>query len=220
MTAPQTTEDGSLPDARRKLDDAISSLIDPKPRYTETKAGTVWLDPLYDQLHDALPGEKQQRSGVPRSQAPLWVDAVDLLHEIDRAVAEWEPNWPAIPGNLTGRDAQPPTVLRLQAINARKWRPQDASEVTTIANRITAWAERITTLLADTHVKTLSAPCPACGKTTVYRKDSGGELVRQPALQITTIGCQCQACKTSWSPDLYMHLARVLGYDLPAGVLE
>lgn len=219
MTAPQTTEDGNLPDARRKLDDAISSLIDPKPRYTESEAGTVWLDPLYAQLQDAVPGEKQHRSGVPRSQAPLWVDAVDLLREIDTAVAAWEPPWPEIPGDLT-TDPPPPTVLRLQTIQARTWRPQDTTHIKTITARITTWTERITTLLADTHIKTLSAPCPACGKTTVYRQDSAGELVRQPALQITTIGCQCQACKTSWAPDLYMHLARVLGYDLPAGVLE
>lgn len=218
MTSPEPIEDGNLPEARRQLDYAISTLIDPKPQYTEAEAGTVWLDPLYTQLQDALPGEKQHRSGVPRSQAPLWVDAVDLLREIDTKVTEWEPPWPPIPGDLT--DPPAPTVLRLRVIQARTWRPQDTTTINTITATITTWTERITTLLTDTHVKTLSAPCPACDKQTIYRRDSAGELVRQPALQITTMGCICQACRTTWSPDLYLHLARVLGYDLPAGVLE
>jgi hypothetical protein len=42
----------------------------------------------------------------------------------------------------------------------------------------------------------------------VYRKDSAGETVRQPALQITTLGCRCMACRHSWSPELHLHLPR------------
>lgn len=219
MTAPQPAQDGNLPEARRELHDAICDLVNPRPQYTDTDDGTVWLDSLYIQLQGAVPGEKQHRSGVARSQPPAWIDAIDTLRDIDSAVTGWEPRWPAIPGNLSN-DPEPPTVLRLRIIALRAWRPQDTAEVKKIAAKIRYWVDRITTLLADTHVKHISAPCPACGKTTVYRKDSGGELVRQPALQITAMGCQCQACKTTWAPDLYMHLARVLGYDLPAGVLE
>jgi hypothetical protein len=62
---------------------------------------------------------------------------------------------------------------------------------------------------------------PACGATTVYRKDSTGELVRQPALQIVAEhGCTCQACRYTWAPSHYLLLCKVLGFELPAGVLE
>jgi hypothetical protein len=54
----------------------------------------------------------------------------------------------------------------------------------------------------------------------VYRRDSAGELVRQPALQIVAEqGCTCQACRHCCTPDLYLHLCRVLGFDLPDGVI-
>ena len=217
MTAPQPDQDTNLPAARRELHDAVTALINARPMMTDSE--TVWLDSLYLQLQGAVPGEKQHRSGVARSQPPAWIDAIDTLRDIDCTVTGWEPRWPAIPGDLMG-DPEPPTVLRLRIINARTWRPQDTPEVKKIGAKIQSWVDHITDLLTDTHVKHISAPCPACGKQTVYRKDSGGELVRQPALQITTMGCVCQACRASWSPDLYLHLARVLGYDLPAGVLE
>ena len=54
----------------------------------------------------------------------------------------------------------------------------------------------------------------------MYRRDSGGERVRQAALQITTAGCQCMACRHVWTPDKFVFLARVLAFDLPDGVLE
>ena len=66
----------------------------------------------------------------------------------------------------------------------------------------------------------LSAPCPAYSATSVFRRDSAGERVRMPALQIiTNLGCTCQACRYTWSPEYYLHLARVLGLDAPAGVI-
>ncbi|EUA18451.1 putative phage protein [Mycobacterium xenopi 3993] len=61
---------------------------------------------------------------------------------------------------------------------------------------------------------------PGMRKKTVYRRDNAGDLVRQPALQITTQGCVCQHCRTVWGPERFMLLAKVLGYDLPPGVLE
>ncbi|WP_424712782.1 DUF7340 domain-containing protein [Mycobacteroides abscessus] len=65
-----------------------------------------------------------------------------------------------------------------------------------------------------------SAPCPACQKRWVYRRDSSGENVRQPALQLTAQGCSCQACRYTWDPSYFVHLARVLECPLPEGVLE
>jgi predicted RNA-binding Zn-ribbon protein involved in translation (DUF1610 family) len=150
----------------------------------------------------------------------VWIDALELCHEIDTAVSAWEPRWPEIPGDLT-QDPPPITILRLRAIQARSWRPQDCRNILQIAEAVKSWATSITELLTDKPRWTLPAACPQCGKKTVYRHDSGGELVRQPALQITTLGCQCQSCRAGWSPDQFVFLAtRLLGYDLPEGVLE
>ncbi|GFG74710.1 hypothetical protein MBOT_20750 [Mycobacterium botniense] len=110
--------------------------------------------------------------------------------------------------------------MRLRAIQSRKWRPHDVADIHDKTGAIRKWAERITNMLTDTPVKHLPAACPACGKKTIYRHDSAGELVRQPALQITTAGCVCQHCRTTWGPERFLFLAKVLGYELPAGVLE
>jgi hypothetical protein len=217
MTAP--AQDGNLPDARRQLDDAISSLCDPKPQ-TLHNGTLTWLDSCYVQLQDAIPGSKRDRTGVSASQPPVWVDAMQLKHEIDTAVAIWERPFPALPGDLS-HDPEPVTVLRLRVINARSWRPQDVRSILQITEAIASWTENIQQLLTDKPRWTLPAACPQCGKKTVYRHDSSGELVRQPALQIGTMGCQCQNCRAGWSPDQFVFLAtRLLGYDLPEGVLE
>lgn len=49
--------DGDLPAALHRLSDAISALCDPTPHHLDT-GHTTWLDPLYTQLHDSLPGQQ------------------------------------------------------------------------------------------------------------------------------------------------------------------
>jgi hypothetical protein len=45
--------------------------------------------------------------------------------------------------------------------------------------------------------------------------------VRVPALQIITeLGCTCLVCRHTWGHELCLHLARVLGFETPAGVIE
>ena len=52
-------------------------------------------------------------------------------------------------------------------------------------------------------------------------RDRSGERVRVPALQvIAEQGCTCVVCRTCWTPDRYLLLCRVLGFDLPAGCME
>lgn len=217
MSAAQQ-EDGNLPQARRQLDDAISALADPQPQ-TLHDGTLTWLDSAYVQLRDAIPGSKRDRTGVAGSQPPLWIDACQLLHEIDTAVAAWERPFPALCGDLS--DEPPPiTILRLRAISDRSWRPQDVHSIQQIVAALESWCENITALLSDIPRWHLPAPCPACGRKTIYRHDNTGELVRQPALQITPQGCVCAGCHTTWAPQYFTHLARVLGYALPEGVLE
>jgi hypothetical protein len=37
---------------------------------------------------------------------------------------------------------------------------------------------------------------------------------------MTNIGCTCQHCGAHWTPDRSLFLCRLLGFELPAGVLE
>jgi hypothetical protein len=202
------TVDGCLPAALDRLYAAVAALLDERKEMVD---GSILAAPsVYDQLVDAVPSTPggEHRRGRRTSIAPVWCDAVDLVDEVDTAVGSWHP----VAGS---------TQARLRGLAARKWRPQDTRAVEQIAGIVESWVVQIMALLEPAHVKSISAPCPACGATTVYRRNSAGELVRQPALQIVAEhGCTCQACSYMWAPSHYLHLCRVLGFDLPEGVLE
>ncbi len=202
---PTTNEDGQLQPALTDLTHAIHQLTAPIPDYTDGQLR--YTDSLYQQLTNAVPGQFLGRTGTPRSQPPLWIDAVDLLARIDTQTRTWCPE---------GND----TPQRLQTLTGRPWRPQDVNLLTTYSQQIRAWTKTITNLLTDQHTKHIPAPCPACNTTTIHRPDNAGDIVRQPALQITTHGCECQNCHTTWGPEKFLFLARLLGFDMPAGVLE
>ena len=128
--------------------------------------------------------------------------------EIDDKTREWQPEPATTPG-------------RLRALAAKPWRPQATCDVDQIAHKAASWAVSVQSLINPASVKQLSAPCPACGATSAFRRDSAGERVRVPALQIITeLGCTCLVCRHTWGPELYLHLARVLGFETPAGVIE
>ena len=207
----ETTEDGNLPQARRNLSNAISQLIDPKPH---THHGAIrWAESLYQQLIDAIPGAQGTRSAVPQSSPPLNLAAAELKAEIDQAAAIWEPR-PDI-----DRDDHI-TVIRLQALNKRGWRPQDVSRIDQLAANLRSWCRAIAQELDPAPDWSLPSPCPACGTTIVYRRNSSGEQVRKPALSIGPGGCECLKCHATWAPEKFVFLAGVLGYELPDGVLE
>ncbi|MEW2478705.1 hypothetical protein AB0876_03865 [Mycobacterium sp. NPDC049093] len=222
MSQPIET-DGNLPAARNKLSNAISALIDPKPHTVRreyddgTSVNVEWIDSLYDQLSDAVPGGQGNASRVPQSSPPMCIDAVDLMRKIESATAEWEPR-PNIDAITDAEQAMP--VIRLQAVERRTWRPQDTTLVENIAAEIESWATEIRSLLDPVKRWTLPNPCPACDTAIVYRRNSANETVRQPALQIGPAGCVCQNCHHTWAPEYFQHLAQVLGYELPSGVLE
>jgi hypothetical protein len=80
---------------------------------------------------------------------------------------------------------------------------------------------KIDALVNPQSIKTVSAPCPNCNSRFIYRRDSAGESVRQPALQIIADqGCTCQSCRYCRPPERYLLLCRVLGFEMPEGVLE
>jgi len=201
----------NLLEAKQRLDNAISSLIDKRPHLLDNGT-TTWLDSRYRELREAITGHHIGQTGRnSEPQPPVWIDGIDLISDIDKTVGKWEASRP--------EDSTYPTVFRLEVIGQRTFRPQDAAEINAMSADVERWVHRYQ-VLCDPKPKHMSAACPACGKTHVYR-DSAGEQVRQPALQITVNGCVCQACRTVWEPAQFVFLAtRLLGYVLPEGVLE
>lgn len=221
MTAAHT-EDGYLPAALTALGDAIHSFTEPRCEVFD--GNQYWTDSLLDQLRDALPGDQGSGHGVPRSLPPLFVDAADLLNEIDTAVRCWEPRCPGYDGDLSNEPTHP-TVLRLRHIErngcrGQGWRPMDTSKIEQLTANINEWTAAIRTLLNPQPSWSLPNACPACNTAIVYRKDASGDQVRKPALSIGASGCTCLNCRHTWGPQLFQHLANVLGYPLTPGILE
>lgn len=218
MTAAQPAEDGSLPLALRKLDDALHALCEPRSQLADGRM--AYVPSRYLQLQDATGGQQSNPGGGggSKSRPPLWADAFDQLREIDVAVEAWQPAFNGVP----------PTVGRLRCLRARGWRPQDTKQIEQITSNLLEWVAAIDALFAEEPVRALwaaqgggFAACPHCGKTMAKKRDRGGELVQYPALQVLNDGStRCMACKTSWSPQLAMWVCRQLGYETPVGVLE
>lgn len=199
------TDEKTLPQARRNLTDAVHKLTAPQHRYLGDKLRTA--PSRYHQLCAEIAGTQGENHAPPKSMPPLWIDAAQLIADIDRQARRWEP----------GPDG---TVSRLRVLSDKTWRPQDVDLVQSIGVTVTKWCDTIDTLLNPVSVKDVSAACPACGATHIHR-NKDGERVRQAALQIVTeTGCTCQACDTHWGPELYLHLARVIGFDTLPGILE
>lgn len=207
-----------LPAARQALSDAVHQLAGRTTITITADDGTCtqhYGDSLYEQLLVSTGGVQRDGGGEgAHSQPPIWIDGVQLLSEIDVAVRREQPD----PGSLS--EKIPETMRRLYLIDDRLWRVQDTGRVYEIADACVGWAGRIVGLFDPPARRSLPNPCPACGAVVVYRRDSGGEVVRQPALQIGSFGCECMRCHVVWGPERFQFLARVLGYGLPEGVLE
>lgn len=165
----------------------------------------------YQEIRDNITGHQGTHTGsIARSMPPLWVDAADWLHRVDAAVSDWGPI------------RHPTTPDALYALTSQSWRPQDTPLLKHHTTLIEKWVTQADQLLEPdtTHQWELCSPCPACSTRFIYRRDSGGDHVRQAALAITSAGCTCQACRTSWGPEYYHWLARVLNCPPVTGVLE
>lgn len=207
--------DESLPAALDALHAAVERLTDPRKECVD---GAMYEAPsLYAELLREIPatsvGGDSYMTRHHRSKAPVWLDALDLRHQIDTRITTW-----ATPDKTSRRrEVSIPALLRAYA--SRSWRPQDSRMLTEQATELQGFALAILALLEPAHIKTLSAPCPSCEKRWVYRMHAG-EQVRQPALTIIAAeGCRCQACGATWLPEHYLLLCKVLGFDLPQGIV-
>lgn len=206
----QPCEDGNLPAAKEALQDAVHAISGSQTQIIDDKM--VATPSRYLQLRDSITGEQINSGGGrgSKSRPPCWLDALDKLNEIDTTLEIWQPTYIGVP----------PTVGRLRWLLRKRWRPMDVKQIEQMTEVIDGWAAQIDALLNPPRKWTLPSPCPACGATIVQRRDSAGETVRQPALQVGVDGCHCVKCRTVWGPHLFTHLARVLGYEMPSGVLE
>ena len=50
--------------------------------------------------------------------------------------------------------------------------------------------------------------------------DGAGEQVRRYVLQADKNSAKCGVCETSWDPGRFHLLARMIGAEMPQGVLE
>ncbi|WP_328360984.1 hypothetical protein OG976_09420 [Mycobacterium sp. NBC_00419] len=209
MTATTPGRRPNLPAAVHRLRSAIDRLITPTTGYQNN--AYIEAPGLYTQLKDAVELGQQSNTGSGRgskSRPPFWTDAAVQLHNIDLMIKVW------------CRSAGT-TVVKLRTLSAKTWTVEDTDEVRRKAGIINAWADDIDTLLNQSHVQYISAACPCCGAATAQKRDSAGELIRSPALQvIAEYGCTCQQCGYFWAPDKYIDLCQQLGLPLPAGVLE
>lgn len=196
-----------LPGVRQAFRDAIQALIGRTRTLIARDDGTTepaWADPLLDQLRDYVAGAQGSGSSgaFHRSMPPVVLDAVDLSDQINRSVKTW-----VSPIYVSD------TLGRLEWMEQQQWRPQDVPRLRDRTADLTWWAARIRELLDPPRRWTIPAPCPQCDTSTVYRKDSAGETVRQPALQIGAYGCECQHCRQFWPPEHFGILAAAIGIE-------
>ncbi|AVJ50266.1 hypothetical protein I5J36_gp50 [Mycobacterium phage Mendokysei] len=215
---PAKQHDEDLPALLDELDAAIAAVTEPRIGYV---GGRVVTGPsLLDQVHASIAGQQGTSNGnAARSLPPIWLDAADVLAGIDAALQHW-----ATPGKLPALPRPVELVTtragRIRQLRKRPWTPATYRQLKAVVTEVKMWTADIERILNPIRKKFIAAPCPNCETETVYRPDSAGENVRMPALQIIADrGCICLECNATWTPDLYMHLCRVLGFPAPAGVV-
>jgi len=218
MTHPERTTTDTrerLSGVREQLDDAVQDLIGVRHGTitVDTPGGgttirAVYRDSVYTEMVAALPGgQGTQLGSTARSMPPLWVDGLIWLNDVHATIDVWVHTY------QLGTDLT--VTEQLDALTALTWRPQDVSLVQDHADTIRRWVRNATTLIdgEEQRKMELCAPCPQCETRFTYRKDSGGDLVRLAALSMTVKGCVCLVCHAEWGPQLYEHLAAVLGCE-------
>lgn len=195
--------------------DAVHDLVGTRAGSIHTDDGyrRVAGDSLYVLMRESITGvvRESEGSSEKRSTPPLWLDCSSWSDTVDRDVKSW---WLDSEG-----PSEHATVNRLFNMADAGWTPEHVETLKTATRIISKWITKAETLLDGERRFDLVASCPACGEAHSLRRDSAGELVRQPALQVSAQGCVCLSCEAYWGPERFLMLAAALGCN-DIGVLE
>ena len=216
ITRPRPAEpadsDGDLPAALSALRQAVDRLT--AERTALINGQPVVAPRLVDQVADSIAG--RQGTGnhqAARSPPNVWVDAVDLLNDMDTALRIWERNLP--PFHIPPAIAPATTVQRIRALADRRWRPQDTGRVQKLRLALVGWARDIDELLHPPRRMSLAGGLPGVQRNhgVPHRCGRRPRTRAGPAKSTLKRGCICLACKASWGPERFLFLCEVLGFS-------
>ena len=183
----------------RNFADAVAALVDERASFLGGRC--VCEDSTYARLRAGLNAKTASlRRTVSKSRAPLRLDVLALLSEIDRVVAGW-----------SGGRADASTPERLRALSSQRWTPEDRDRLDDRAAILRGWSDDAARLLDDTPPEVpLRLPCPACGELWAYRM-AGAERIRAYALRAASeVGASCSGCGAVWPVEQFDWLSRLL----------
>lgn len=180
----------------RRFAQAVAALVEDRVDWVDGRC--VTSESLYGRLRGALTAKTVSAGGgVACSRAPLRIDVLALLAEVDSTTAGWGAN---------GVD----TVERLRELASRQGTPEQTEALDAQAGLVEKWTVVAAELLRDTPpVVPLRVPCPSCGELWAYRQ-AGGERVRSYALRASEAGASCAACRAVWPVEQFDWLATLL----------
>lgn len=176
-----------------------------KPSTFEGLAGPCLLDQLAEALESS-----SSRGGASRSRqsAPVALDVVILLAQIDRALYKGLSGTKTVPGAR-------PALMRSWAARSGHWRANSPAYLLYAAGLAAEWLTRAKAILAA-HPPTrepYGAACPHCSKVVVYVPlPEGDQRVQRSALYLDTekVAVICRACGDIWDTDHLDFLATLL----------
>ncbi len=143
--------DTQITQPARRLADAVAALVD--DRFGWLNGRCVRQDSIYTRLKDAMTGRTTGTgAAAAASRAPLRIDVLTLITEIDTTTARW---------NHTHQ----PAAEALRELATRTWTPDQTETVEDIADTIERWTTSAAQILNDAPPSVpLRLPCPACAR--------------------------------------------------------
>lgn len=152
---------------------------------------------LYAEMEENIAGQQGTSfGGVARSMPPCWLDGVDWMMRVDRTVAGWV------------YDLEGNTFDKLTFLLAWTFTPEESTKLAGWGADLLGFVESAEALLDARRSFGVSAPCPECHTPEVARPDERGDMVRRPALQVSSRGAKCLSCGARWDAENLLVLAR------------
>lgn len=186
-----------LADVVQRLQVVADALVGREVAYLD--GTTLTYLSLYEELCELSSGGggngESYAATFERGQAPMWITGWALVYEIDTAVALWTDA-----GN---------TVDGIRQLTERHWTTDQLRQLTELTDNIVKWVGAAERLINPRTVQ-VRRPCPVCAARYTYTKDTHGDHVRTPALQLDAEGVRCLSCRASWGLDQAEFLQRLM----------